>query len=29
MDEISKALEMGKSKALTVIEDALKVLASK
>jgi len=29
MDEINKALELGKSKALTVIEGALKALASK
>ena len=29
MDEINKALDLGKSKALTVIEGALKVLASK
>jgi len=27
MDEINKALDLGKSKALTVIEGALKVLA--
>ncbi len=29
MDEINKALDLGKSKALTVIEGALKVLAQK
>jgi purine nucleoside phosphorylase len=29
MDEINKALELGKSKALKVIEGALKALASK
>jgi purine nucleoside phosphorylase len=29
MDEINKALDLGKSKALTVIEGALKALASK
>jgi hypothetical protein len=29
MDEINKALDLGKSKALTVIKGALKALASK